>query len=617
LAGKLGEGQGNPVMKCTHKESGIEYAVKQIRNNASALAELKTHMLCDDHPLVVTVVEVFQQTAPPSPPKPQPAHRRFGFGQSRRTAGGGESDSSWLVVVLELCAGGDLFDRLTAAPGGHFTEAVAKMYTYQLASILAHCHSKGVVHRDIKPENIAFANDGHEIRLIDFGFATNETPQQGKYTAAYIAPEILKSMAAKRRTGKWSQYTDAVDMWSLGATLYTLLSGFSPFFSTKRRRPSEIPPDMREMIYRASMSFPKSEWAHCSDGAIQLVRKLLDPVVKTRLTAKQLLEHSWTAAGATDVVIKAITRNTPQTTTATAATADAAADAADAADAGMGTDTSGAAVVTAAVAASSVGPSADAATGAGDDSASSVHTTAHWEAGAPAVVTTTATARSSTAAATTTALATPTLATTMLAGRAAAFTIATASPAPQTAAATAMDTMLDDQTPELHRLLPQHATSSADMLLEDHVQRRLLLSPEPEVAQATFPASAPAPSTAATLMVAAATAVRRRAATSAAAYFAGIPDAFGVTSGTLAIASQDTAAAAAAPAATAAAAAAATPPPAITIATADTASMDASFDEQHDFLHTGLNRSLNRSEVSSPFRSDSDKPSENTFESYG
>ena len=120
LAGKLGEGQGNAVMKCTHKLSGKEYAVKQLRNTTSALAELKCHELCDDHPLVVSVIESFLQATPPSQPKPQPQPTRR-FGQGRRS-GGVSTDDGWLVVVLELCKGGDLFDRLTAAPSGHFTE---------------------------------------------------------------------------------------------------------------------------------------------------------------------------------------------------------------------------------------------------------------------------------------------------------------------------------------------------------------------------------------------------------------------------------------------------------------------------------------------------------------
>ena len=119
---KLGEGQGNAVMKCVHKETGKEYAVKQLRDTTAARAELETHLLCHEHPLIISVIEVFQQSTPPSPPKLLPARRMFGQSRRGRSTGEADAETGWLILVLELAQGGDLFDRLTSSPGGRFTE---------------------------------------------------------------------------------------------------------------------------------------------------------------------------------------------------------------------------------------------------------------------------------------------------------------------------------------------------------------------------------------------------------------------------------------------------------------------------------------------------------------
>ena len=78
-------------------------------------------------------------------------------------------DEKYFYLVMELCTGGELFDRIVHL--GHFKESLAANVFRQILSALRHCHSKKICHRDLKPEN--FLYDTIELdstlKLIDFG----------------------------------------------------------------------------------------------------------------------------------------------------------------------------------------------------------------------------------------------------------------------------------------------------------------------------------------------------------------------------------------------------------------------------------------------------------------
>jgi len=78
-------------------------------------------------------------------------------------------DVKYLYLVMELCSGGELFEKISEKPN-HFSEKEAAVIIEKLLKAIIHCHSQSIAHRDIKPENIMYGADG-EVKLIDFGLA--------------------------------------------------------------------------------------------------------------------------------------------------------------------------------------------------------------------------------------------------------------------------------------------------------------------------------------------------------------------------------------------------------------------------------------------------------------
>lgn len=72
-------------------------------------------------------------------------------------------------IVTELCAGGELFNKIVARH--RFSENQARKYMMDIISAVIYCHDNGIVHRDIKPENILLDREGDlaTLKLIDFG----------------------------------------------------------------------------------------------------------------------------------------------------------------------------------------------------------------------------------------------------------------------------------------------------------------------------------------------------------------------------------------------------------------------------------------------------------------
>lgn len=191
-------------------------------------------------------------------------------------------DEKYLHIVMELCTGGDLFDKLIDMGTLNESEVAALMKKLLLA--VNHIHGLSIVHRDLKPENFLFASrePGAEIKIIDFGMsikhqATNDlTTLVG--TPYYLAPEVLRG-----------RYGRECDVWSLGVTMYLMLCGYQPFEGE----------DMREIFARISkgmFDFSRREWEGISENAKELIRKMMSVNPSKRISVQDALRHAWLAS---------------------------------------------------------------------------------------------------------------------------------------------------------------------------------------------------------------------------------------------------------------------------------------------------------------------------------
>uniref|UniRef100_A0A804K260 non-specific serine/threonine protein kinase n=1 Tax=Musa acuminata subsp. malaccensis TaxID=214687 RepID=A0A804K260_MUSAM len=140
-------------------------------------------------------------------------------------------DDGAVHLVMELCEGGELFDRIVAR--GHYSERAAAVVVRTIVEVVQQCHRHGVIHRDLKPENFLFANkkENSPLKAIDFGLSI------------FFKPETEQGVA--------------------------------------------------QAILRGIIDFKREPWPCISEGAKKLVRQMLEPDPKLRLTAKQVLEHPW------------------------------------------------------------------------------------------------------------------------------------------------------------------------------------------------------------------------------------------------------------------------------------------------------------------------------------
>ncbi|GAY46170.1 hypothetical protein CUMW_094940 [Citrus unshiu] len=195
------------------------------------------------------------------------------------TIKGAYEDSLCVHIVMELCAGGELFDRIIQR--GHYSERKAAELTRIIVGVVEACHSLGVMHRDLKPENFLLVNkdDDFSLKAIDFGLSVFFKPGQIFTDVVgspyYVAPEVLLK-----------HYGPEADVWTAGVILYILLSGVPPFWA-------ETQQGIFDAVLKGHIDFESDPWPLISDSAKDLIRKMLCSQPSERLTAHEVLCHPW------------------------------------------------------------------------------------------------------------------------------------------------------------------------------------------------------------------------------------------------------------------------------------------------------------------------------------
>jgi calcium-dependent protein kinase len=186
-----------------------------------------------------------------------------------------------IYLVMELCQGGQLYDRITEV--GCFSEVEAASVMQQVLRTVFYMHQHRICHRDLKPENFVFQSvgpvQGNVLKLIDFGLSSEFKEGQPMSTRAgtpyYVAPEVLAK-----------SYNHLCDTWSAGVIMYILLSGSPPFDGKDDQ-------EILSKAKRGDLVFDPIYWKGISEDAKELIRYLVKVDASSRFTAEQALNHRW------------------------------------------------------------------------------------------------------------------------------------------------------------------------------------------------------------------------------------------------------------------------------------------------------------------------------------
>ncbi len=210
-------------------------------------------------------------------------------------------------IATEFIDGETLREKIASGP---LKVNQALHIVEQVASALADAHAAGIIHRDLKPENIMLRRDGI-VKVLDFGLAKlAETKESGPEdltremvetgtgivmgTTAYMSPEQARGLAVDART----------DIWSLGVTLYEILSGRAPFAgatnsdvlaSILEREPKSLTSISAEVPEPLEWIVTKALTKDCDDR-YQTAREMLNDIrrLRQRLNAAAELERDVT-----------------------------------------------------------------------------------------------------------------------------------------------------------------------------------------------------------------------------------------------------------------------------------------------------------------------------------
>jgi len=245
LEGELGRGAMGVVYRAVRLRDGLAVAIKVARADTAHDEQVRQRFMRE-----LTIVTTF-------------AHPNV----TLVIDGGDLPDGGGRYMVSEFLDGNSLEGRQ-----GRLDEAAARKVIHQMTLALDYVHGRGVIHRDVKPSNIVESTDGRLV-LIDFGLACGQGHERLTMTGAVVGTIGYQAPEQVRVDGV---VTGAADFFGLGATVYTLLTGESPYdgpdvMAMAAGRPPDRLPRLRERR------------SDCSEELCRVVTGLLAGDVAARL----------------------------------------------------------------------------------------------------------------------------------------------------------------------------------------------------------------------------------------------------------------------------------------------------------------------------------------------
>ncbi|KAF6758989.1 CAMK/CAMKL/CHK1 protein kinase [Ephemerocybe angulata] len=188
-----------------------------------------------------------------------------------------------IYMLMELAAGGDLFDKI--APDRGVSDELAHFYFGQLIAGIDYIHQEGVCHRDLKPENLLLDAKG-TLKISDFGLSAvyklkadgrTRTLSERCGSLPYVAPELANDVPYN---------AEPVDVWGCGVILFTLLVGNTPWDEPTMRSPEFV-------RYVNGTIYQEAPWNKITGPALELIEGMLTVDPTKRFTIADIFAHEW------------------------------------------------------------------------------------------------------------------------------------------------------------------------------------------------------------------------------------------------------------------------------------------------------------------------------------
>lgn len=191
----------------------------------------------------------------------------------------------YVCIVQPYVANGNLHRFLTNGHTNGIPESLAGKIIKQLLQAIQYLHSRNIIHMGIKPISILIDNNDQEnfhILLNGFGFAKmfepNQLADKKRGTPEFMAPEIFRN----------EHYNNSVDIWSLGITLFVLLSARYPFPNFAHSRNMFF-----SRLNAGELNYNILENMGISADAIDLIHQMCNIDPANRISAADALHHQW------------------------------------------------------------------------------------------------------------------------------------------------------------------------------------------------------------------------------------------------------------------------------------------------------------------------------------
>lgn len=182
--------------------------------------------------------------------------------------------------VMEYIDGGSLSDLVEKK--GSLSEEETLKYTRQIASALQYIHAHNMNHLDVKPGNVLLRQNG-DVVLIDFGMSKNYDVAGEQTTSSPVGVSVGYAPIEQSRVGGLGMFSPATDIYSLGATMFKMLTG-------------QTPPEATTVFDEGLPEMP----AYISENTKQVVEKAMQPKRKDRFqTVEAFLEALGESASVT------------------------------------------------------------------------------------------------------------------------------------------------------------------------------------------------------------------------------------------------------------------------------------------------------------------------------